>query len=211
MLSINYAKKSGSGYILNFYADTVQDIENFDPTTSFGRYGIPLTGSVVTLVGGDKAANYYLSDQGTFVKIEIGGDEPTPGEFITFEDGKSYSGIDFGNVINGETSDTIDEFLGGLSYEDSQHILLFGDLGDGTDYFVSAIYAGEGAHALMAGSEGGVTILYCDIDDVDFGNKGWKNLENGKFLFSPNFNVSLVNDTNPPVWNGILFGSVPVS
>lgn len=78
MLTINYAKKTADGYILNLYADTAADITNFDPTKSFGIYGVPTTGSVITLITGTSAANYYLNEDGELEEISIGGDTPEP-------------------------------------------------------------------------------------------------------------------------------------
>lgn len=78
MLTINYAKKTADGYILNLYADTAADITNFDPTKSFGIYGVPTTGSVITLITGTSAANYYLNEDGKLEEISIGGDTPEP-------------------------------------------------------------------------------------------------------------------------------------
>lgn len=78
MLTINYAKKTADGYILNLYADTAADITNFDSTKSFGIYGVPTTGSVITLITGTSAANYYLNEDGELEEISIGGDTPEP-------------------------------------------------------------------------------------------------------------------------------------
>lgn len=209
MISLYYAKKIGNKYVLNFYADKQEDLAAFDAAKEFMFYGVPAAGSTITVTTGSDGVNYYLNKEGTFVKIETGGDEPVPGEFIAFEVKKSYSGIDFGNVVLGETSATMDEFLAGLDYEDDQCMLLAGDLSDGTDYFLAAVYAEE-VHALLVGGEGDSVIFYSDKDDIDFGNKGWKNLTDGKFIFPFSYTVNEdgINDTTPPTWNGVLFGAI---
>lgn len=98
MITLNYAKKIGDNYILNFYADTLSDLNDFDPNADFMFYGKPAEGSVVTVVEGEKTS-FYLNDSGEFVEIptnvgpEPGGDPVyslTISNFV-FDDEKPYS------------------------------------------------------------------------------------------------------------------------
>ncbi len=100
MISLNYAKKIGDKYILNFYADTEDDISKFDPESAFMFYGKPSVGSIISCTNKNKDANYYLNDSGTFVKIQEG--EPVPVELIAFTSGQKISGIQFNPSVESE-------------------------------------------------------------------------------------------------------------
>ena len=67
MISLYYAKKIGAQYVLNFYADTEEDIINFDATKDFMFYGKPAQGSIITLIKGTSKTNYYLDENGNFI------------------------------------------------------------------------------------------------------------------------------------------------
>lgn len=74
MISLNYAKKIGDRYVMNFYADTEEDVSGFDPSADFLSYGKPLDGSVLTVAGSGEKINYYVSN-GSLIPIG-GGDSP---------------------------------------------------------------------------------------------------------------------------------------
>ena len=77
MITLNYAKKINDKYVMNFYADTEDDLQNFDASKEFLFYGVPAEGSVVTITSNEQdAGNYYLNGEGNFVKIPTSGDEP---------------------------------------------------------------------------------------------------------------------------------------
>ncbi len=73
MLSLSYVSKRENGYIMNFYADTEEDIATFNPTAPFMSYGVPLTGSTITLTSAGSNVNYYLNSEGTLVALSTGG------------------------------------------------------------------------------------------------------------------------------------------
>lgn len=73
MLSLSYVSKRENGYIMNFYADTEEDIVAFNPTAPFMSYGVPLTGSTITLTSAGSNVNYYLNSEGTLVALSTGG------------------------------------------------------------------------------------------------------------------------------------------
>lgn len=75
MFYLDYAKPVGDRYILNFFADTIEDLKDVPATTPFisrngTNYGVPLDTSVVTVVENGVKVNYVLQ-QGKYI---VGGD-----------------------------------------------------------------------------------------------------------------------------------------
>lgn len=76
MLYLDYAKKMDNGYILNFFADSEQDIVEVSNGKSFvtkngSDYGVPLASSTIVVTEPDKTKKtYVLSESGNW---ELGG------------------------------------------------------------------------------------------------------------------------------------------
>ena len=217
MISLYYAKKIGNKYVMNFYADNQEDLAAFDAAKEFMFYGVPAAGSTITVTTGSDGVNYYLNKEGTFVKIETGGDEPVPGEFIQFYKGQTITGIDFGDVQEEETSTGITQFLNGLEgqyTQDGMKELL--SLGDG-EYGISAVdgsYYGGVGYMLVVGE----TVVYSTAVNIagegtwqmPFDTKlGFQNLTDGKFMIGKTVTVDDDPvDTTPPTWNGVFVGAI---
>ena len=68
MLYLDYAKQIDSGYILNLFADSFEDIEEVSNGKSFvtkngTNYGAPLKGSTVVITAPDKAKRTFVLDE----------------------------------------------------------------------------------------------------------------------------------------------------
>lgn len=77
MYYLDYAKPVDSRYVLNFFADTIEDLKDVPTTTAYvtrngTNYGIPLDTSVVTIVENGIRVNYVLQNG----KYIVGGDIP---------------------------------------------------------------------------------------------------------------------------------------
>ncbi len=77
MYYLDYAKPVGSRYVLNFFADTIEDLKDVPTTTAYvtrngTTYGVPLDTSVVTIVENGVRVNYVLQNG----KYIVGGDIP---------------------------------------------------------------------------------------------------------------------------------------
>lgn len=77
MYYLDYAKPVGNRYVLNFFADTIEDLKDVPTTTAYvtrngTNYGIPLDTSVVTIVENGIRVNYVLQNG----KYIVGGDIP---------------------------------------------------------------------------------------------------------------------------------------
>ena len=77
MYYLDYAKPVGNRYVLNFFADTIEDLKDVPTTTAYvtrngTNYGIPLDTSVVTIVENGVRVNYVLQNG----KYIVGGDIP---------------------------------------------------------------------------------------------------------------------------------------
>lgn len=83
MISLDYAKLVENGYVLNFYADSYDEVEKFDTSKKFLTYGVPLPGSIITVVEHGIKTNYQIQEDGSIVELpsESGG-----GSFPTLED-----------------------------------------------------------------------------------------------------------------------------
>lgn len=74
MLYLNYAKPMENGYIMNFFADKVEDIEEVSNGKEFitkngTNYGVPLAGSTVVITPPDKEKKtFILGDNGEWVE-----------------------------------------------------------------------------------------------------------------------------------------------
>lgn len=95
MYYLDYAKKVGDRYILNFFADTAEDIADVPTNTPYitrngTNYGIPLETSIVTVIENDVRKNYVLQD-GAYV---AGGDIPSVLGTLEATENKTYKAAD---------------------------------------------------------------------------------------------------------------------
>ncbi len=68
MLYLDYAKPVEGGYVLNFFADKVEDMESITGGKEFitkngTNYGVPLKGSTVVITAPDKAKRTFVLDE----------------------------------------------------------------------------------------------------------------------------------------------------
>lgn len=209
MITLNYAKKVGDAYILNFFADSEEDIEKFDITKEFMFYGVPSAGSLITCVSKDSSTNYYVDKSGSLVKIDQ--DQPTPSLIPFNGDGTQYiAGYEFDTSLS---TDEIKSILSKLSYEIGEgdaaqcmmvscgetYGLVVSKVISTDDYYIAAVDDGN-AFAIY-GTKAGT------IGEIPFAG-GFENLTDGKYHFSnaDTLNVTFVN--NDDGWNGILIGAV---
>ena len=73
MLYLDYAKKVEEGYILNFFADSEDDIEEVSGGKEFitkngTNYGAPLPSSTVVITMPDKSRKTYILDENKYKK-----------------------------------------------------------------------------------------------------------------------------------------------
>lgn len=102
------AKLVNGSYILNFFADTKEDLAKVPTDTKFitsngTDYGIPLASSMVTVIDKGITKNYVLNADGEYV--EAGGKEPVYGE-LEAKENKTYVAEDSG--LNGWTEVHVD-------------------------------------------------------------------------------------------------------
>lgn len=95
MYYLDYAKKVGDRYILNFFADTAEDIADVPTNTPYitrngTNYGIPLETSIVTVIENDVRKNYVLQN-GAYV---AGGDIPSVLGTLEATENKTYKAAD---------------------------------------------------------------------------------------------------------------------
>lgn len=95
MYYLDYAKKVGDRYILNFFADTAEDIADVPTNTPYitrngTNYGIPLETSIVTVIENDVRKNYVLQN-GAYV---AGGDIPSVLGTLEATENKTYKASD---------------------------------------------------------------------------------------------------------------------
>lgn len=95
MYYLDYAKKVGDRYILNFFADTAEDIADVPTNTPYitrngTNYGIPLETSIVTVIENDVRKNYVLQN-GAYV---AGGDIPSVLGTLEATENKIYKASD---------------------------------------------------------------------------------------------------------------------
>lgn len=107
MISLDYAKLVENGYVLNFYADSYDEVEKFDTSKKFLTYGVPLPGSIITVVEHGIKTNYQIQEDGSIIALpsESGGGtfptledldvskfNPTPAEDPHFRENTDYEG-----------------------------------------------------------------------------------------------------------------------
>ena len=95
MYYLDYAKKVGDRYILNFFADTAEDIADVPTDTPYitrngTNYGVPLETSIVTVVENDVRKNYVLQN-GAYI---AGGDVPSVLGTLEATENKTYKASD---------------------------------------------------------------------------------------------------------------------
>lgn len=95
MYYLDYAKKVGDRYILNFFADTAEDIADVPTNTPYitrngTNYGVPLETSIVTVIENDVRKNYVLQN-GVYV---AGGDIPSVLGTLEATENKIYKASD---------------------------------------------------------------------------------------------------------------------
>lgn len=79
MLYLDYAKKMPGGFILNFFADNVSDIEEISNGKPFitkngTNYGVPLASSSAVITMPDKTKlTYMLDEKGIWEEYKKGG------------------------------------------------------------------------------------------------------------------------------------------
>lgn len=212
MLSINYAKKNGSGYVISFYADTVEDITNFDPTKSFGIYGIPQKGSIITLVSGTDSVNYYLGDSGEIVKIEVGGDEPT-GDLTPFQIGDqiiaNVTKVKFDTTISTEDMTALLSQLDYTEVDEDVYVCNLVGRSESISDFILAVAKYEGVYLIQVQDKDGAIFASEPLGDLA-PVAGW-NMdlldENGEIAVGdPGGMVEYLVDT--PGLNGVVYGIV---
>lgn len=122
-----------------------------------------------------------------------------------FSANQVISGIDFGNVSNGDTSSAMDTFLAGLTYNDGP-VILVGTGSDDTSIlaFNLSEVVGSAAYVLMYGGE---TPLYATVAiEAISATQGYHNLTDGKYSIGESLEVDTISDAQG--WNGILIGAV---
>lgn len=95
MYYLDYAKKVGDRYILNFFADTAEDIADVPTNTPYitrngTNYGVPLETSIVTVIENDVRKNYVLQN-GVYI---AGGDIPSVLGTLEATENKTYKASD---------------------------------------------------------------------------------------------------------------------
>jgi hypothetical protein len=95
MYYLDYAKKVGDRYILNFFADTAEDIADVPTNTPYitrngTNYGVPLETSIVTVIENDVRKNYVLQN-GAYI---AGGDIPSVFGTLEATENKTYKAAD---------------------------------------------------------------------------------------------------------------------
>lgn len=164
MLYLDYAKPVGNGYILNFFADKVEDIQEVSGGKEFvtkngTNYGVPLASSTVVITYPDKSKKtFVLNDSGEWeesgganAQADYAQNDPTQPDYIKnrLVHGENTGSFGF-KVISGELtpdSTMIVEF-NGVQYTDTVQTL---DLdanmeeGDGEEHEL-AYYIGNGEY-----------------------------------------------------------------
>lgn len=118
--------------------------------------------------------------------------------------GQTITGIDFGNVQNGEPSDAMDAFLASLTYDGGDCNILE-SISGGDDYYpLLANDLGDGKYMLWGVAD---NVVYSTFEDTAHGvSIGFQNLTNGKDVGSTTYTLTAVSSAQG--WNGILVGAV---
>lgn len=129
----------------------------------------------------------------------IEGEQPVVG-LTPFSVGQYISGVDFGDVQNGDISEEMETFFASLGLNSGESLSLVTATDD-----ILTVYAqdfeGTMAYVLTIG-EGMVYSTMAFESTVH----GFNNLIDGKHMFSDSFEVEVVNQAEG--WNGILVGAV---
>lgn len=117
MLYLDYAKPVEGGYILNFFADKVEDMESITGGKEFitkngTNYGAPLKGSTVVITAPDKAKRTFVLDEngdwneGGFNPNEFYTKEAADEKFMEKAGGSITGDLTVGGnlVVNGKTT-----------------------------------------------------------------------------------------------------------
>lgn len=160
---------------------------------------IVVTNGVIADYGTDGSFQLMASGNVT-ITATCPAETPTP-SLTPFSVGQSITGIDFGNVQNGETSADMDAFLAGLTYTEGSAVLLAKNDGGEEREFLVAFSQG-GLYALSLGE----TVLYATQAVPDFAVAGFNNLTDGKWTDVDVIEIASVNPAEG--WNGILVGAV---
>lgn len=216
MITLNYAKKTDNGYIMNFYADDSSDITNFDPDKKFMFYGKPLAGSVVTLVGGSEYTNYYLDENGELV--ELGGDTPEPISLVEFKVGDSIvEGTKAAFNINMSVDDVV-SILEDLNAQSGDNVALITTKEGNKDAYYIDVQLYEGMYIITVmdreAKSGNIVFISKDfeIEGTPL-TKGWQFGEdaldtNGQISMYVETYGDIVSLNSDAEWNGVIAGIV---
>lgn len=139
MLYLDYAKPIGERYILNFFADKVEDIQEVSNGKSFVTkngidYGVPMASSTVVITTPDKVKKTYILGEdgewkegsGSSVQADYAQNDPTQPDYIKnrLVYGESTGSFDF-KIISGELApnSTMVVEINGVQYTDTVQTL----------------------------------------------------------------------------------------
>ena len=124
MLYLDFAKPVEGGYILNFFADTVEDIEEISNGKKFVTlngtdYGVPLAGSTVVITPPDKdKITFVLDESGKWSEEQLDPDnyytkDEIDKNFVNVTGGSITGSLTVGGdfVVNGKTTTVESETL----------------------------------------------------------------------------------------------------
>ena len=214
-------KKTSNGYILNFFADSTDDVEAFNPDKSWGMYGKPIPGSVLTVTSNEEVFNYYLNESGALVEIAI--DKPVEG-LVPLALGDYLAKF---RVAKDMSIEEINAILASLTYDDNGEAVLIRSADTDTYGLVNASNDVVYSISLIDGLP---IYISEDIDDGDMHLKaGWQSSfdiegtvydlidENGVMDFEHlleqiggsggDMSLVLTELNQADAWNGILLGS----
>lgn len=137
---------------------------------------------------------------------------PTP-SLTPISVGQTITGIDFGNVQNGDTNADLDAFLAGLTYTDMGGFDVCSIVGASNGAIAMAISTDDW-YVITSVSGGDAIIIYATAAGIDLSSigisdtstLGYQNLTSGKIAFGTSVEVATVSDEQG--WNGILMGAV---
>lgn len=133
-------------------------------------------------------------------ELIIEGDTPEPSSLTAFSVGQSITGIDFGNVQNGEKSVALEEFLASLTYNTDGIAVIV----SATDALLTAYkQAFEETYIYAMGYEN--TMVYSSMAYEEV-LEGFNNLTDGKCYLSEALEVTGFNSAEG--WNGVLIGAI---
>lgn len=139
MLYLDYAKPIGGGYILNLFADKVEDIQEVSNGKNFVTkngidYGVPLASSTVVITTPDKIKKTYIlgedgewkEDGGLSVQVDYAQNDSTQPDYIKnrLVYGEITGSFDF-KIISGELvpNSTMVVEINGVQYTDTVQTL----------------------------------------------------------------------------------------